>query len=658
MANINQIQASFTGGEISPRLLARVDFDTYTKSAKTMKNAYSLIHGGIKRRNGTITVSEILNYRDGSILIPYTNSRTNSYSLLFNNNKIQFIKDKAFVQNLGNNLEITSPYNDDELSELHYAQSGNILFITHANHSPKQLKRISDTNWTLSDIAFENGALSDYWFESAYVNFKIIAGQTDFEVGDHFYFISDGSGSLSTQVTKANGFVGSGDLINVSVDAGLDVIAGQQWDITCTVASKDRWEFSVIGDVTGTPISTWSPNDYPNAVSFFDQRLIFGGSPSHPQHIWGSATGDYTNFTNGILDSDAFTFQIASNNFDEILHLSSTRQLVPLTFGGEFSMAGGALSGITPTSVKIQSHTFHGSSTIKPIRIGQELLFIQRGELKARAISYDVNQDANVASDITVLAEHITESGLRAWTFAQDPDYIVWAVRNDGTLVSVSHDRDQGITAWAQHDTAGLFKNVVSIPSATNDDVYMIVERTIDGVTSHFVEYFDGDTYTDSAVKQTYGTPTDTINNLQNLDGATVSIRVDGKVHPPKLVSGGSLTLDYLGSDVEVGLPFTTTIEMLHPKIALPDGTLQGRNLSIRQAVLRLQDTVGLTVDDKSIPIMTTTEILDAAPTPFTGDIKVNLTGWSSSTNLKIEQTIPAPFQLLGVILKLNTGTD
>jgi hypothetical protein len=398
----------------------------------------------------------------------------------------------------------------------------------------------------------------------------------------------------------------------------------ETWTVTCTsvtgTASTGRFEFTVTGSVSGTQILTWSANNYPAAVTFYEQRLWFAGSASNPQSIWGSKVGTYNTFTWGPLDNDGLRFTIASTNFDQLVHLESTRYLVPLSYGGEFTMQGG-LASITPSSVKIRAQTSHGSLNVKPLRIAQELLFVQKDGKKVRAISYSLAEDANIAPDITLFAEHITGTGIVDMAFSQDPDYLVWSIRNDGYLLSLTHLREQQVTAWARHNTDGLFERVSCIPESTGSTPYVIVNRTINGVAKRYVEYIDY-TYVAQTDCALFGTDSTTKHStwtgLDALEGKSVSIVADGMVHPNVTVTGGSVTLNYAVNSIQAGLGYTTTLEMLHPEVGLPDGTAQGRPISIDEITLRFQDTVSCRVNGYDVPFRSFGQPLGTPITPYT----------------------------------------
>jgi hypothetical protein len=248
----------------------------------------------------------------------------------------------------GSRVQITSGFTDAELNDITYAQSGNVLFLAHPNHAPMQLVRNSDTSWTLSTISFVFNAMADYWYENAFIKFKIISGSTAFATTDTFT-ITTPAGTVATVGTPT----GNGTIVGVAVKSGAP---SETWTVKCISATKDRQEFTVIGGVSATPTLTWASGNYPSAVTFFEQRLWYAGSASAPQTIWGSVIGNYAVMTQGAADNDACTFTIASTNFDQLIHLESTRYLLPLSYGGEFTMQGGT-SSITPTSVRIRAQT-------------------------------------------------------------------------------------------------------------------------------------------------------------------------------------------------------------------------------------------------------------------------------------------------------------
>lgn len=431
----------------------------------------------------------------------------------------------------------------------------------------------------------------------------------------------------------------------------------ETWTITCTLSSSGRQEWSVVGSVSGSPAAYWKTGSYPQTVSFFEQRLFFGGSPQFPQHIWGSAAGDYLNFTVGNKDNDGVIVQIAGNDYNALTHLVSARNLMPLTTSTEFSFAGPAnyaISGISSNVIK--DHTRNGSNNMRPLRIGREVVFVQRDGKKLRAISYSVTEDANVAPDITIFSEHLTRTAtFTDMAFAPNPDYIAWLIRSDGQLVSLTLAREFDTTAWARHITQGLFENVGAVPGDASDDVYVIVKRTVNGATRRYVELFD---YSDpltasfsdcSAVYS--GSPATVISGLSHLEGRTVTAITDKVVHPDMVVTGGQVTLQYPASEVTIGLAFTGTLGLLNPEFGDASQTTQARASSIIDVVVRLQETINAKINGVVIPFRTNTIGFDAPIEPFTGDKRVKNLGWRPDKDIELTFDTPTPATCLGVVM-------
>lgn len=659
MPVLDTFQTSFEGGEHSPLLLSRIDLPKKKYGLKKQENSYSLVQGGATKRRGTMFMGELRNPDQRGRLIAYTYDTSSQFILVFNDGYIQFIKNGEWVETSpGVRYELPCPYTESQLPFIRFTQPGNTMFLAHRSHHPKQLSRISDTNWTLANIPFIYNAVSDVTFANAFITFRIINGGVKF-VKDQQFTITTSGGAIGTisGPSGGTGTVGNGQIAAVAHMPGPAV--AETWTIKCTLASDSRQEWSVIGSVSGASPSYWRVNNYPQAVASFDQRLYFGGSPQYPQHIWGSAAGDFLNMTVGNRENDAVILQILSNDHAAVQHLVGARNLMPMTTSTEFSLSGvnnSSVSGIAANSVK--DHTRHGSSTVRPQRIGREVVFVQRDGKKVRAISYSVTEDANIAPDITIFAEHMSREGTFVdMTFASAPHSIAWIIRSDGVLLSLTHEREFEISAWARHTTDGLFESVASLPGDGVDDVYFIVKRTIDGVEHRFVEMFDYEeidtAYSDCSVYYN-GTPASIIGGFDHLIGKELSIVADGVVHPPRTVDeDGEITLQRPASTVLAGLPFNMTLELNHPEFGDANATSQGKKVLITDVTVRFYESVAAKVNGNHVLHRLTSDGLDSAPAPFTGDKKVNgASGWVAPHHITIESEEPTPLTVLSVIIR------
>lgn len=437
-----------------------------------------------------------------------------------------------------------------------------------------------------------------------------------------------------------------------------------------TYISADVFEGSIVQELAATTpaealswsleSTIWGGNyGYPRTVTLADQRLILAGSPGYPQTICGSVIGEYFNFELGTFDDDAYSFTIASDRFNPIAHITRVKSLIAMTYGGEFTLQGGIERPITPTNVQVKDQSVFGSGNVKPVRIGNELFFVDRSGRKIRALSadrYDASQFE--APDLSVLCEHITVSGIRELCFQQDPDPLLYALRNDGKIAALTVDRDQDVIAGQRIFTDGEIISAATIPRDGLDEVWVAVKRYIGGVPRINIERFDPDLSTDSAVTGSNPAGSTVWYVGPHLAGKTVDCLADGVDMGTFVVDAVTfqITLPRTAYEVEIGLNYITKIKTLTPEIAGQGGTAQISHMRIHEVTLRVLETIGGEVEGKVMkPRRLVPGNLDTAPVAFTGDISIENLGWEvGQASITITQSRPYPFHMLAVIYKFT----
>ena len=288
----------------------------------------------------------------------------------------------------------------------------------------------------------------------------------------------------------------------------------------------------------------------------------------------------------------------------------------------------------------------------------------------ARELSYRYDLDGYVARNLTLLAEHITKGGVVDWAYMSSPFPIIWAARADGTLLGMTYEKDQEVYAWHRHPMAGAVESVAVIPGAYQDELWMVVRRTINGVTKRFVEFlteFDWGSdqedcfFVDCGL--TYdGGPATTISGLDHLVGATVQILADGALVPDQVVAaGGSITLETAASVVQVGLQFISDLEPMDLEAGAMEGTAQGKKKRIHEVGIKLYQTgCGLVGPDADrldeIITRNMNDPLGSPPPLFTGDYELAFPGgYSTAGRILIRQDKPLPMTVLCLMPRLDT---
>ena len=126
-------QKSFTGGELSPALYARNDLAKYAIGLKTLKNGFVRAEGCISNRAGLELVCEIKNSDSKVRLIPFSFNTEQTYVIELGDKYARFIKNGAQIlgEETFSPVEIEAPFLEEDLSQIKYAQSADVLTICH-----------------------------------------------------------------------------------------------------------------------------------------------------------------------------------------------------------------------------------------------------------------------------------------------------------------------------------------------------------------------------------------------------------------------------------------------------------------------------------------------------------------------------------------------
>lgn len=254
-------------------------------------------------------------------------------------------------------------------------------------------------------------------------------------------------------------------------------------------------------------------NGYPRCGTLYEQRLYAAGTENYPVTVWGSKVGEFLNFGKGANDNDSVQFDVVAHETNAIEHLASAADLLPLTYGGEFRMSGGNDNPITPTNIRSKSQSAWGCYTVNPVRVGNDVIYVNRYGKKLRSMAYQFANDRYNSPNIILLSEHLTstydpqnpsaevvDAPIVDLAYQQDPDSRLWAPRSDGIFLACAYDPEQEVVGWSRCQTLGYVESVCVIPFNGGDRVWMLARRTIGGVSKRYVEYMDSTLDTDSAL--------------------------------------------------------------------------------------------------------------------------------------------------------------
>ena len=547
---------------------------------------------------------------------------------------------------------------------------------------------------------------------------------------------------------------------------------------------------SVVGVGGATPRWAFSPwnilEGHPTCGTFFRERLCV----MRDRDFWASVAADFESFADrdpgGLITADmGIVANTLSDRADPVKWMAPSQLALLIGTGGDESalMENVSSDPFGPGNAAIRKQTEYGSRGTPILKVGDGILFVQKSGRKIRDIrmAESVNERWT-ASDMTILAEHITKSGIVDITYQQEPDSLVWAAMANGDLAGFTLNHEQDIRGWHPHRIGGYsdaphtefakILSVVSIPMDGRDEIWMLVKRNMSGTDEYFIEYMEkfheeGDDphfafYVDSGLtfngsKNVALTPhpsavvawttgvafvaggavfavgdvgkyihyrystrdvkgkvqwltaiakiTDyidpqnvqctviapwpsvtlfsdppgagtmaanswrmtatVISGLSHLEGQTVDILADGAVHPQKVVSGGSITLDYPASLVNIGLPCPAVLQPMPISSGSADGSTRGKTKRASRVAINFHETGGCRYgrdEDKRLDTISTRgggDVMDQAVPLFTGEKIVSWPdGYDSELLLTIVQDQPLPCTVVAITPKFSVEED
>lgn len=581
--------------------------------------------------------------------------------------------------------KVGSPYNGVELDEIDFEQSADTMYLAHIDHDPTKLVRAGHTDWSFVTLTFGPTLAAPTALGS-----NVVAGNSVIS-GDGYY-----PQTYNYVVTAIDDDTGQESRASDPVPATLDLSLKKNYiQVNWTgVAGADRYKvykavgngaFGYIGqtegliftdnnigaDLTDSPPVGSNPfsgaNDKPSAVTFFEQRLLWARTRSHPNAVWGSRSGDYENMdiSRPLKASDALSFALVAGRVNAVNQLVSVGNLLAMTSDSVFKVTGGNEDYLTPTNVSTRRQNGRGSSRLNPLVVDTVVFYKQQVGCVVRSLGYSFEKDGYPTNDVTIFSPHLFEGfDIASWAYAQEPRSLIWAVRSDGKLLCFTWEEEQQVWGWTLCETDGRVESVAVISERGEDRLYMTVWRTVQGVERLFIERMaaaqwdvqDDCCFLDAARTYRFAEAETVLRNLWHLEGRDVVALADGNVVRGLTVQRGQVTLPNAASVVTVGLPYDTLIETLPLAIQGRSGWTLAKPQQAARAVVDVIKTRGLQVGPTDTKLETvksrSNEPLGSANALKTERLEVTLQAHTSDgVQIVVKSSDPLPMTVGGIYL-------
>jgi hypothetical protein len=571
-------------------------------------------------------------YTDGEILSDGTNSRDCGAGY-------------PIVANSDTPAEIVSPYQEDELFDLQYVQSADIMYIVHPNHAPRKLTRTAHDVWTITTPTFT------------------VSGTEAFDAADHYpsclAFHEERllfSGLIALPDTLFGSVVGAWE----NFTQGTDADDAFEYTVASSKVNLFRWLSSHNVLLLGSRGSEWKGADLsPNTAPSLNRQSTYGSM----------------NLNAVVLNDRVLYVQRRGRNVRELYFNYDTDTYVSpdLTLLADHITEGGIVSWDYQQEPYSILWAVRGDGVLLAMTYAseQQVLawsrIITDGEIESVAVISGTGEDEIWISVKRTIEEvdyrYIEYFKPRDWgTDQSDCFFVDSGLTFDGgaakTITGATVAEPVVITSAAHGFANDYLVKITSVSGMTelNDNVYIVknvAENTFELYQLNGTDPIDGTAFTEYTEGGSVQRVTETLTGLDHLEGETVAILTDGANHTTKVVASGSITLDVYANKVHAGLPYTS--QLMPMKIGEP-----GKIKKVVSVVVRFYKSLSCKVGPdvlnlESVFFRGVAPVMGSPPEPYTGDKEVMFRGeYQTEGDILIVNDQPLPMTILALVPEVS----
>ena len=687
MPKFNAPINAFTAGEFSPEMWGRYDIEPIKHALAQAENIVIHPQGGFSNRAGTQAVlpgNAALSWlsgtdRAGVRMIPFVGTDRTRWILILGSapgslKAVKVISGPSTTTSFTIS-SITPPsrlyYQGTvgwgglllgEMRLIKYAQIADTIICTHPSEQPFII-RYNSTAGTWSMDWYQGWALAlAGTTNSTVISTPFLEFNSQNNQGQGSLTASAATGSITLTSSAGifkSGHVGALFKLSAAATTGWCVVTGYTNSTTVSAEVLSTVPTVAVGITVNTSWeeSAWSIyRGWPQSVTVFQERIIFGGNLQFPDRIWASEQGNYTNIMRRKLEQDptfaddvtndwVFEFDVASTELERIYWMSGGQKLIIGTNSREIT-ASGTNGALGPLDVQIEPQSAYGSSEYASgLRIGNTIYFPEANGFKIRELLFNFNEDSFTGQDVTLynqkltfkMAEKVNNTTYAAPGFVgmcvskQDGSRL-WAYDYAGGLHSCTIDKDNGTQAWSTHYLGGygtpsgrppMVGEAVVLPSSgeygSEEMIFLYTNRYVAGAYTGCIEmmgrrFFSHDITAYTTQDQPGGIPrfcdyskaftlatvvagvltkNSVLTGLSYLEGETVVVVGDGKYLGEYVVASGQITLNVPVYFGVVGLKYRSIAKTLPIEAGSYIGSAQGLHKTLSNATIRFMRTVG-----------------------------------------------------------------
>lgn len=448
-------RTSFSAGSISPRLMGRTEIDQFRQGLIDCRNMVATVEGSIARRPGEEYLGDAKYPDQPVVFLDFIVSPSQTYVIEAGPLYFRFWAKDGQVLNAGVPLELVTPYTAEDLEDLQIAQDGDVGYVTHVNHEPRELTRTALNNFTLGTMTFLQG--------------RAPLGPVNVDASKTITL--SGVWPAITATASAAAFVPDdvGRVLFARNTTEKRAVYMTITGYTSPTVVSCNGTFSTVG-VPSSALSEWamgflSPGYGCRCATIHEGRLWLAGFRRQADALVGSVSGSFNNFeslspdltaVSAVNNDKAITRRASAGGVAPIYWMASTlEQLVVGSADGQYLVTSGITGILTPLEARVIRATGRPQGKAKAVVVDGQVYFVQRGGTRTRRLELEAENGSYTTTDLSLLSSHLSIRGIRKLAYQQEPWSVMWGLMADGSLTGWTFERDRAVLGAHRHIFGG-----------------------------------------------------------------------------------------------------------------------------------------------------------------------------------------------------------
>lgn len=411
--------------------------------------------------------------------------------------------------------------------------------------------------------------------------------------------------------------------------------------------------------------------DYPSANTQYDQRRVFAGTYAHPVKVLMTNAGqqDLMMYHLPTMADDRISLEAVTADADRIIHAVSLDSLILFTRSAELRVFTQNSDALSPDSVAVRPQSYVGSNNVQPLICNSNVLYAASRGGHLRSLNFSYAAQGYASGDLSLVCPHLFDSkDITDLALSKAPVQVAWAVSSDGKLLALTYYPEQEVAAWSMLETSGEFESCCVVSEGTEDHLYVVVKRSVNGNERRYIErleYYNVpksaedfrqlDSFVDAVWTKSNAAGETTLTGLEHLEGMEVTAVCDGVEYGGLRVQGGRVTVPTGAfSRAMVGLPYVCRVTTVPLAAAAGTSSLQGHVKNPSRVYLRCRHDGDLFVGDAQSQELwpVKRDDLSFKKGPAGSQVtSVNITGaWAQSGQVTIEHRNALPLEINAIV--------